>query len=174
MELRFPDLYKPHRAFISPASFNIFNRLCNSLVLLVLAYDHFYPTQPFCPWLLGTEFVEHFFGLARTLLPNFTYAELLKLVKHVMLRQTILLSGKLTAKKERTTRAGYVLDYDPSVLTPDELKKARVRMPKTLLDQLVELAYKEAAQILKQLLRIPPPTIFPLALTPLHAPAAGT
>lgn len=172
MERRFPDLYKPNRAFISPASFNIFNRLCDSLVLLVLAYDRFYPDQPFCPWLLGTEFVEHFFGLARTLLPNFTYAELLKLVKHVMLRQTILLSGKITAKKERTSRAGYVLDYDPSPLTPDELKNARVRMPESLLNQLVELAYKEATQIAKQLLRMPLPTL-PFNHIPLRPPNAS-
>ncbi|EIW56114.1 uncharacterized protein TRAVEDRAFT_50602 [Trametes versicolor FP-101664 SS1] len=169
MERRFPDLYKPHRAFISPASFNIFNRLCDTLILLILAYDRFYPDQPFCPWLLGTEFVEHFFGLARTLLPNFTYAELLKLVKHVMLRQTILLSGKVSAKKERTSRVGYALDYDPSPLTPEELKNARVRMPKAVLDKLVELAYKEAAQIAKQLLRMPVP-VLPLKHIPLRAP----
>ncbi|KAI0349019.1 hypothetical protein OH77DRAFT_1415677, partial [Trametes cingulata] len=169
MERRFPDLYKPNRAFISPASFNIFNRLCDTLVLLALAYYRFYPDQPFCPWLVGTEFVEHFFGLARTLLPDFTYAEFLKLVKHVMLRQHILLSGKFSANKERSSRAGYILDYDASPLTPAELSEARVYMPEALLNQLVELAYLEATQIAKQLLRMPTPSL-PLTLTPLRAP----
>ncbi|KDQ54447.1 hypothetical protein JAAARDRAFT_114803, partial [Jaapia argillacea MUCL 33604] len=98
MSLVFPDLYSTTRSFISPASFNIFNRLCESLLLLVLAYARYYPNQPFCPWLLGTELIEHFFGLARMLLPNFTYAELLKLVKHVMLRQRILISSSFKGK----------------------------------------------------------------------------
>ena len=60
MARRFPDLYKTSRSFISSASFNIFNRLCDTLILLILAYAKFYPDQPFCPWLFGTEFVEHF------------------------------------------------------------------------------------------------------------------
>ncbi|KAI0645527.1 hypothetical protein C8Q79DRAFT_1104104 [Trametes meyenii] len=169
MERRFPDLYKPNRSFISPSSFNIFNRLCDTLVLLILAYARFYPEQPFCPWLLGTEFVEHFFGLARSLLPNFTYVEFVKLVKHVMLRQQILLSGKLSAKKERTTRAGYVLDFDPTPLTPAELDNARVQISESELNRLVELAHKEATLIAKQLLRMPIPSL-PYILTPLRTP----
>jgi hypothetical protein len=32
------------------------------------------------------------------ILPNFTYAELLKMVQHIMGRQCILLSGKFKAK----------------------------------------------------------------------------
>ncbi|KAI0676073.1 hypothetical protein C8Q78DRAFT_1075017 [Trametes maxima] len=171
MERRFPDLYKPNRAFISPSSLNIFNRLCDTLVLLILAYARFYPKQPFCPWLLGTEFVEHFFGLARSLLPDFTYAEFVKLVKHVMLRQQILLSGKFNAKKERTIRAGYVLDFDPSPLTPAELEKACVRLSESELNQLVELSHKEATLIAKQLLRMPIPSL-PYILTPLRAPTS--
>lgn len=165
----YPDLYRTSRSFISSASFNIFNRLCDSLVMLVLAYARFYPEQPFCPWLLGTEFVEHFFGLARTLLPDFTYGELLKLVKHVMLRQHILLSGKLDTKKERTSRAGYILDYDTSPLTPSQLDDARVQMPDDLLNRLVELAYTEATEISNQLLYLPIPAL-PLSLTPLRPP----
>ncbi|OSC98921.1 hypothetical protein PYCCODRAFT_1396354 [Trametes coccinea BRFM310] len=169
MERRFPDLYRPHRAFISPASFNIFNRLCDTLVLLALAYSMFYPDEPFCPWLLGTEFIEHFFGLARTLLPDFTYVELLKLVKHVMLRQQILLSGKVAAKKERTSRAGYVLDYDPTPLTAAELENARVSLSEASVNRLVELAHKEATQIAKQLLRLPIPAL-PFSQIPLRPP----
>ncbi|KAJ7026886.1 hypothetical protein C8F04DRAFT_1296018 [Mycena alexandri] len=42
------------------------------LLLLVIIYAGRYLNQPFCPWLHGTEFVEHFFGLARMMLPNFT------------------------------------------------------------------------------------------------------
>ncbi|KAI1786080.1 hypothetical protein LXA43DRAFT_975946 [Ganoderma leucocontextum] len=170
MSQQFPDLYKRSHSFISAASFNIFNRLCDALILLILAYSRFYPDQPFCPWLFGTEFVEHFFGLARTYLPDFTYAELLKLVKHVMLRQKLLLSGKYTAQKERNSGTGYILDYDPTPLTAAEVQHLRVpKLPVTVLHQIVELAYTEAGQIAKQLLFISPPSL-PLKHIPLRAP----
>ncbi|KAI0739803.1 hypothetical protein C8Q80DRAFT_1124129 [Daedaleopsis nitida] len=173
MAKRFPDLYHQSRSFISSPSFHILNRLCDSVLLLILAFARYYPTQPFCPWLFGTEFVKHFFGLARSLLPDFAYAELLKLVKHVMLRQHILLSGQFKVKKERNLRTVYILDYDATPLTPDELLASRVVMPDSLLDQLVELAFNEACQIAKQLLGLPSPSLTrPLKLAPLEPPAA--
>ena len=171
MSKRFPDLYKASRSFISSQSFNIFNRLCDSLILLALAYARFYPEHPFCPWLLGTEFVEHFFGLARTLLPDFTYAELLKLVKHIMLRQHILLTGSIKYKKERNSRSGYILDYDPTPLTPAQLQQTRVVISNELMNHIVELAHDEATAICKQLLGMASPPL-PWVHVPLQAPTA--
>lgn len=130
----FPDLYSPTRSFISPASFNIFNRLCDSLVAHVMSYAKFYPEYPFCPWLMGTSFLEHFFGLARQLLPDFAYSELLKMIKHIMIRQKLLLSGKFDDKRERSSRSGYIFDYDASPLTEPEILKARVTLTNTHLD----------------------------------------
>ncbi|KAJ3002779.1 hypothetical protein NUW54_g5663 [Trametes sanguinea] len=87
-----------------------------------------------------------------------------------MLRQHILLTGQLGgAKKERTSRTGYILDYDPSPLTPDELATLRVRLSKESLNRLVELAHKEATQIAKQLLGIPSPSL-PFTHIPLRPP----
>lgn len=156
LERRYPDLYSAARSFISPASFKIFNRLCDTLVLLALAYARHYPDQPFCPWLLGTDFLEHFFGLARCMLPNFTYAELLKLVKHVMLRQKILLSRKpgTIPKSEREARSGYLFDFDNTPLTPNELRESHVKLTITDLNGLVELAANEASKIARQLLHM--------------------
>ncbi|KII93766.1 hypothetical protein PLICRDRAFT_674207 [Plicaturopsis crispa FD-325 SS-3] len=182
MSQKFPDLYSTARSSISPASFNIFNRLCDSLLLLVIAYARFYPDQPFCPWLMGTDFVEHFFGLARMLLPNFTYAEFLKMVKHVMLRQHLLLSGKFNEKRERTSGAGYTLDYDATPLTEEELLHSRVALTTHDIHQLVEVGYQEAVAICKDILCMPVPSL-PLTLKVLKpgsqhksrakAPAAG-
>ncbi|TFY79552.1 hypothetical protein EWM64_g4461 [Hericium alpestre] len=89
-------LYSMARSFISAPSFNIFNRLCDTLVALAIIYAKYYPDIPFCPWLLGTEYVEHFFGLARTMLPNFTYSQFISLVKHVMVRHGPLTVNKCT------------------------------------------------------------------------------
>jgi hypothetical protein len=124
----FPDLYSTTRSFISPASFNIFNQLCDSLIAHILAYAKYYPDHPFCPWLMGMEFLEHFFGLARQLLPDFAYTELLKMIKHIMVWQKLLLSGKFDDKKEQTSRSGYILDYDAKPLTDEELIQARVTL----------------------------------------------
>lgn len=163
---RFPDLYSTARSFISPASFRIFNRICDSLILLAIIYSSYYPTHPFCPWLLGTEFVEHFFGLARMLLPNFTYAEFLKMVQHIMVRQKILLSGDFQENRERDSAVGYIMDYDATPLTAKDQQLATVMLNNQTLDQLVVLAYREAASLCKELLHIP--ASFPTATKPLH------
>ncbi|KAF9236407.1 hypothetical protein BU15DRAFT_76980 [Melanogaster broomeanus] len=169
----FPDLYSTTRSFISPSSFHIFNRLCDSLVLLALAYSNWYPNHPFCPWLLGTEFVEHFFGLARTFLPNFAYAELLKMVQNVMVRQKLLLNSNFREVREKESAAGYSFDYDPYPLTTAHLRKLRANLTSQDLNAIIEVAYREAAQICKDILRIRVPALrdgHPLALAPLGVP----
>lgn len=123
-----PDLYSLPRSFISPASFCIFNRLCDSMLLHILAYTEYYPNHPFCPWLLGTASIEHFFGIARSLLPNFMYAELLKMIKHTMLQQRLLSSGRFTVKRERSSRAGYIMDFGSKPLSEAKILDLRVRL----------------------------------------------
>ncbi|KAJ7816595.1 hypothetical protein B0H14DRAFT_3743669 [Mycena olivaceomarginata] len=177
MSSKYPDLYSTARSFISAPSFHIFNRLCDTLLLLVVIYSRHYPGQPFCPWLLGTEFVEHFFGLARMMLPNFTWAEFIKLVQHVMIRQRILLSGKFKEKRDRKARVGYVLDFDATPLTPEDLKLAKVTLTDVEMNSLVDLAFLEACAICTQILHIPAPkptTQKPLTLTPLGIPPPHT
>lgn len=125
---KYPDPYSTARSFISPASFHIFNRLCDSLVLLAVVYARCYPDHPFCPWLFGTEFVEHFFGLARMLLPNFTYSEFLKMVKHIMVRQHLLLSGKFAQQKDQNSACGYIMDYDATPIKHMALIEVRIEV----------------------------------------------
>jgi hypothetical protein len=168
MSSKFGDLYSSTRSFISPASFHIFNRLCDTLVLLVIAYRRYYPDQPFCPWLLGTEFLEHFFGLARMLLPNFTFAEFWKMVQHIMVRQQILSTGKFTKKQERTSAVGYIMDFDTSHMTAED----QYLQPSTLDDQdirlLIETAHSEAIRVCKDIISLPIPSL-PFQLKPLGA-----
>jgi hypothetical protein len=107
------------------------------------------------------------------MLPNFTYAEFLKLVQHVMVRQRILLSGDFKEKRERSHRLGYVLDFDSSPLTAEDRKLAEVRMTDAEMNMLVELGYLEATLICSELLHIPAPKPTPkrpLKLAPLGAP----
>ncbi|KAF8060260.1 hypothetical protein FPV67DRAFT_1632538 [Lyophyllum atratum] len=173
LSVRFPDLYSVTRSFISPASFHIFNRLCDSLVQLVIVYSRIYPDQPFCPWLLGTEFVEHFFGISRMILPNFTYGEFLKMVKHIEVRQRLLLSGQFAEKRERHSAAGYIMDYDATPLSPHDKQLATVNLTDSELNVLVTLAFRETCHICKNILHIPitvPTDNSPLDLSRLGAP----
>jgi hypothetical protein len=108
--------------------------------------------------LLGTEFLEHFFGLARMLLPNFTFAEFWKMVQHIMVRYQILSSGKFEKKKERTSAVGYIMDFDTNhITTKDRLH------PVTLSDHdirlLIEIAHSEAVRICKDILNLPTPSL---------------
>ena len=151
---QYPDLYSLARSFISSQSFHIFNRLCDSMILLVLAYAKFYPNCPFCPWLFGTEFIKHFFGLARMLLPDFTYAELVKMTQNMMVCQHLLLMDNFREKREKASAAGYVTEYDPSPLTPDETRYACVSITLQDLNLLIELSFREASQICKQILHL--------------------
>lgn len=88
------------------------------------------------------------------------------MVKHVMLRQRLLLSGKFDVKKERNSRVGYILDYDASPLTQDELILARVSITVQEIHQLADIAYQETVQICKDLLHMPVPSL-PFKLAPL-------
>jgi len=160
------------RSFISPPSFNIFNRLCDTLIAHVIAYGKYYRNHPFCPWIMGTGFVEHFFGLARSLLPDFSYAELLKMVKHIMLCQKLLLGGNFDDKRERKSRSGYILDYDASPLTEEELLRAHVTLTTIQINQLVDIGHREADAICRDLLGIPV-SKRGIPLIPLIGPAQG-
>ncbi|KAH9929249.1 uncharacterized protein B0H18DRAFT_874117 [Fomitopsis serialis] len=117
--------------------------------------NEFIGLHAFCPWLLGTNLLEHFFGTARSLAPNFTYPELLKLVKHITLRQRCVLAhkdGKTT--KERNARTGYILDYDNTPLTKAELLAARVQLTRHEVNALVELAASEASALCASILKM--------------------
>ena len=123
-------------------------------MLLIIAYARYYPDQPFCPWLLGTEFVEHFFGQAQMILPNFTYAELLKMVQHIMVPQWILLLGNFKENREKQSGVGYILDFDAMPLSHKSYQLAVVDLTTQDINNLVELGYKEAKMICRDLLKI--------------------
>ncbi|KAF7318667.1 hypothetical protein HMN09_00378400 [Mycena chlorophos] len=127
MTNKYPDLYSPARSFISPASFHIFNWLCDSMLLLVLIYAKYYPDALFCPWLMGTECRALFWARSHAI------AQLHRL----------MLSGRFKEKRERNARAGYILDFDTSPLTAEDRELARVRITPSEMNALVQLARRE-------------------------------
>jgi hypothetical protein len=100
------------------------------------------------------------------ILPNFTYSEFFKMTQNIMVRQRILLSGNFKEKREKASAVGYIIDYDPSPLNPQEFRMSLVDLETLNLNGVVELAFKEASAIGKDLLQLPVPVISPEK--PLH------
>ncbi|KAJ8074345.1 hypothetical protein PM082_012658 [Marasmius tenuissimus] len=151
---KYPDLCSVNRNFISPQSFNIFNRLCDTLILLAYIYSIHYSNHPFCPWLLGTDMVKYFFGVARQLLPNFTFTEFLKIVQHVMVRQRILMTGKFDPqKREWTSAVGYIADFETSrLINHHDIPPSKVTIAN--INSCLDIAYNESVIIWGDILHI--------------------
>ncbi|PKY35084.1 hypothetical protein RhiirB3_455442 [Rhizophagus irregularis] len=64
--------YSYMRSFISLQSYNIFTSLTESLILLIIAHRDYCSNYPLLLWEHGTEVLEHVFGIARQLVPDFT------------------------------------------------------------------------------------------------------
>ena len=106
------------------------------------------------------------------LLPYFSYAELVKMVQHVMLRQQHLLFDRFKEKHQKESRVGYLLDVDTSPLSEVEFHLLQAKLTLLALNQLVELGFREAMLICRQILRIPvasPTQDSPVPLVPLSA-----
>lgn len=67
-----------------------------------------YPDIPLCPWEHGTEALEHLFGVARGTLGKFKYAEMIKHIKAVTIRQQIIATGEFNVEKRSRSASGYV------------------------------------------------------------------
>src|SRR5260370_37241309 len=100
------------------------------------------------------------FGLAHIILPNFSYVEFIKMVQNVMVRQRILLMGNIKQKQEQDSHSGYLMEYDATPLTNQDIHNATVELATGTLqiDCLVEIAYKEASAICQDLLGISVPS----------------
>src|SRR6266498_3456136 len=99
-------LYNMNISCISTQSFNIFCSLAESLVLLILAHRDYYPNYSFFPWEYGTEALEHLFGIARQLMPDFSYYELYKILNRVQYRDNILRSENISNIQEKQSVSG--------------------------------------------------------------------
>ena len=100
------EWYSTTRSFISIQSYHIFKSLAESLVLLIILHRDYYEDYPLLPWEHGTEALEHVFGLARQLIPDFTAYEFFKILRRVMHCDKILRTGDFGMKKEKVSATG--------------------------------------------------------------------
>ncbi|KAJ7618802.1 hypothetical protein FB45DRAFT_699809, partial [Roridomyces roridus] len=132
---------------IANSSFQILMRLSDQFVLLLLAHLEHYPDVPFMPWQHGTHFLEHLYGIARSFIPDFSFGQLIKMYKHILMRQRILSSGQYSAKKEKDSNNGYIFDFVDSGLKPEEVAMLKMFPLRLDIDRACEIAWKEAAAL---------------------------
>ncbi|KAJ7278626.1 hypothetical protein C8J57DRAFT_956647, partial [Mycena rebaudengoi] len=120
-ESRYPDLFSKQGSFLADSSFLILIRLCDQFILLTLAHLEHYPNIPFMPWHHGTHFLEHFFGIARSFITDFSFGQLIEMYKHILIRVRILASGQYNTKKEKDSNNGYAFDFIDAGLTAEEI-----------------------------------------------------
>ncbi|KAJ7176154.1 hypothetical protein C8R43DRAFT_872609, partial [Mycena crocata] len=163
----YPDLFQTQSSFVADSSFQIFIRLCDQFILLLLAHLEYYPNVPFMPWHYGSHFLEHFFGIARSFISDFSFGQLCEMYKHIGLRQQILASGQYNAKREKDSNNGYNFEFANANLTAEEITVLKQIPSREDIDRACESAWKEAAALASQFCQMQIPTL-PLQTTDLH------
>jgi hypothetical protein len=64
--------YSKTKHFLSPQCVKIIKALTRGFLQLVVIYRDYESGRPLLPWLLGTEAVEHVFGMCRQIIKDFT------------------------------------------------------------------------------------------------------
>ncbi|KAJ3860384.1 hypothetical protein EV359DRAFT_49199, partial [Lentinula novae-zelandiae] len=115
----------------------------------------YYPGVPVHFHLISTEWVEHFFGVAREMLPNFSYAKFLKMVQHIMLRQRILELALVSYKCSKDSASGYLFNEISDLRTSESNSVPPVNISRSRLNILVSMAYNGAVHLCRDILMIP-------------------
>ncbi|KAJ7312625.1 hypothetical protein DFH08DRAFT_1044287 [Mycena albidolilacea] len=147
---RYPDLFQKQSSFLADVTFQTLIRMCDQFILLILAHLEYYPTVPFTPWQYGSHFLEHFYGITRSFITEFTFGQLIQMKKHITFRQRILSTGKFIPKKEKDSDNGYSFEFPDAGLTVEEIAALKAVPSCAEFNRVCETAWKEAAALASQ------------------------
>ncbi|KAH9016984.1 hypothetical protein EDB85DRAFT_1897861 [Lactarius pseudohatsudake] len=104
--------YPENRYFLSAAADDIIDILVEGLIGLVFIHrDHLDTVFPLLPWMHGSEANEHVFGLLRSLIPDFTMLDVLRMIPKLNVRLMAACKAKNVKTDFRRTAAGYSHTY---------------------------------------------------------------
>lgn len=104
--------YQESKYFISADADDIIDTLVDGFLALVFVHrDHLGMTFPLLPWMHGSEANEHVFGLLRSLIPDFTMLDVLRLIPKLKVRLMAACKSKNIQVEFRRTAAGYSHTY---------------------------------------------------------------
>ncbi|CAB4419112.1 unnamed protein product [Rhizophagus irregularis] len=110
---KYEEIFANDRNFLAHQTYEILSFLVDSMILLIIAHREYYNSMPLLPWMHGSEACEHFFGMARQHLPDFTYADLIYLIPKIRhVTNAYYNSAIVNPNSEyKTSRVGYICDY---------------------------------------------------------------
>ena len=104
--------YQENRYFISADADDIIDILIDGLLALIFIHrDHLKSSFPLLPWMHGSEANEHVFGLLRSLTPDFTMLDVLRMIPKLNVRLMAACKAKNVQVEFRRTAAGYSHTY---------------------------------------------------------------
>ncbi|KAJ7083263.1 hypothetical protein C8R43DRAFT_1142705 [Mycena crocata] len=118
------------------------------------------------PWHHGTHFLEHFLGITRSFLTDFSFGQLVEMYKPILIRARILASGQYSTK-EKDSNDGYNFDLVDSGLTKEEISALKGIPSRRDIDRACETAWTEASAFASQFARMQIPTL-PLDSSQIH------
>jgi hypothetical protein len=142
------EIYSINTHFISYPLYEVLCIYIKAMVMLVLAHRDFFPGIPLLPWLHSTETCEHYFGCARKIQQDFTFAEFILMVPKLSLLVRGEMQAKLTSTQADSSegRSGYYHTwYDTKGVDPAKL----AQYPSDLqVSSHLQAAYHEAHSLL--------------------------
>jgi hypothetical protein len=100
--------YSEAQHFISREADDIIDTFVNGYMALIYIYcDHLQGKFPLLPWKTGSELNEHSFGFLRSMVPDFTMLDVLRLVPKLRVRLMAACREKQTRADFQRTASGY-------------------------------------------------------------------
>lgn len=101
------------RKFLASQTFDLLLRQCRPIVLMVMAHAKEFPKTLLCPWLHNSEVVEHLFGIAKSICPDFSLLEFQHVVPRIHRMQRAWISGDTGGLNMQSYggNSGYVHSY---------------------------------------------------------------
>lgn len=146
--------------FISYPLYDVLNIYIRAMIMLVLAHRDFFPDIPLLPWLHSTETCEHFFGCARKIQQDFTFAEFILMAPKLSILIAAESHGRAASAQARSSegRAGYYHTwFDSKGIDPVQLATYPSDQE---LAAIARAAYAEASSLL-QILGMDKTTVLP-------------
>jgi hypothetical protein len=104
--------YAENRYFISADADDIIDILIDGFLALIFIHrDHLTVSFPLLPWMHGSEANEHVFGLLRSLIPDFTMLDVLRLIPKLNVRLMAACKDKNVQVDFQRMAAGYSHTY---------------------------------------------------------------
>ncbi|CAG8760726.1 17212_t:CDS:2, partial [Gigaspora rosea] len=117
------------------------------------SYRDYYPQYPFLSWMYSSEGCEHFFGLTRQIIPDFSFNDLIALTPKIACMYKAYSLGSLKLEREKMTGAGYISHYSDSSVA-ENLEVLRNWPSDNEIRLAILYAYEQATALAKDVLGI--------------------